>query len=173
MYQGDVLMTGSGKAVISPAAMAAKEGAPAAVEQVDTRFGKVTISRANPIIFPSGLLGMPDKVEYALTGFPSEKFERFKLLQSLDDLSLSFITLPVEVNNGIIAREDLMQAAGDLAIPEEHLGVLLIVSVHREVNGVRLSVNARAPVLMHATKRAAYQYVFASSKYNIRHMISF
>jgi len=165
-------MTGSGKAVVAPAAMAGENASAPEREEVETRFGKVSISRANPIAFPSGLLGMPDKVQYALTAFPSEKFARFKLLQSLDDASLSFITLPVEVDNGIVAREDLMQAASDLSIPEEHLAVLLIVSVHREMNGVRLSVNARAPVLMHALKRTAHQYVFASSKYNIRHLIS-
>lgn len=166
-------MTGSGKAVVAPSTLANEGSSASDREEVDTRFGKVTVSRAQPIVFPSGLLGMPDKVQYALTAFPSEKFERFKLLQSLDDTTLSFITLPVDINNGIVAREDLLQAAGDLAIPEEHLAVLMIVSVHREMEGVRLSVNARAPILMHALKRSAHQYVFASSKYNIRHLIGF
>lgn len=172
MHQGELRMTGTGTAVVNPTALLAADAADAKPETVETRFGKVTISRANPIMFPSGLLGMPDKLSYALAKFPSAKFDRFKLLQSLDDDTLGFITLPLDVQNGIIARDDLLQAASDLSIPEQHLGVLLIVSVHRETSGVRLSVNARAPVLMHAEKRTAYQYVFASNKYNIRHPIA-
>lgn len=175
MYQGDVLMTGSGSAVLAPeVAKQAKdgEGETAKRDEVETRFGKVTISRENPIQFPSGLLGMPEKTGYCLAQFPAKKFERFKLLQSLEDDSLSFITLPVEIDNGIIAKEDILQAAKDLKINADHLGLLMIVSVHREVDGVRLSVNARAPILMDVVKRTAHQYVFASNKYQIRHMIA-
>lgn len=171
MYQGEMVMTGSGAAIVTSEAakLPAKEQAR---EEVDTRFGKVTITRDNPITFPSGLLGMPDKNSYCLTTFPAKKFDRFKLLQSLDDKALSFITLPLELDNGIVAKEDVMQAAKDLNIPEGQLALLLIVSVHREVEGVRLSVNARAPILMDAARRTAHQYVFASNKYQIRHTIS-
>jgi flagellar assembly factor FliW len=172
LNQGDVLMTGSGSAVLAPEAGTGESKSETAREEVDTRFGKVTITRDNPIMFPSGMLGMPEKNSYCLTAFPSQKFERFKLLQSLDDESLGFVTLPLEPDNGIIARDDIAQAAKDLKISQEHLALLLIVSVHRETEGVRLSVNARAPILMDAVKRSAHQYVFASNKYQIRHMIT-
>ena len=57
--------------------------------------------------------------------------EQFKLLQSLDELQLSFITLPVAVSNNIITSEDIRSAAHDLQIDNQNLVVLLIVSVHR------------------------------------------
>ena len=63
-------------------------------EVIDTRFGKVTIDKAKPVIFPKGLLGLPNKFHFSLTEFPSEKLRQFKLLQSQDDYALSFITLP-------------------------------------------------------------------------------
>lgn len=139
---------------------------------IDTRFGKVQLYRRQPIIFPSGLLGMPDKGQFCLTNFPSEKMARFKLLQSLEDNGLSFITLPLEANNTLIEAADIAQAAKDLDIPTDQLVTLLIVSVHREPTGTKLSVNARAPIFMHATKRVAAQYVFSHNKYDIRKMIS-
>lgn len=175
MYQGEFRMTGSGTAVLMQAAMDVqqREAQLPETETVDTRFGKVTVFRRNPIVFPNGVLGMPDKFQFCLTNFPAEKLARFKLLQSLDDLQLSFITLPLELENTIIERADLEQAAKDLDIATDQMALLLIVSVHRESSGVKLSVNARAPILMNAARRIAHQYVFASSKYDIRHMVSF
>jgi flagellar assembly factor FliW len=166
MLHGEMVMTGSGPAIM--AQMAQKPES----EVIDTRFGKVTVSRKNPITFPNGLLGMPDKSEFCLTGFPSEKMARFTLLQSLEDNALSFITLPLDTQNPIFEAADLDQAAKDLEIPLKALTILLIVSVHRDPSGAKLSVNARAPIFVNAEKRTATQYVFGTNKYNIRHMIT-
>ena len=128
MYQGEIRMTGSGPAIMPqmpPESLSA-------VEEMETRFGRVTISRNQSIVFPNGLLGIPDKMHYVLTRFPSEKMVRFKLLQSLDDSQLSFITLPIDIVNPLIEPDDLAQAAHDLDIPVGGLAVLLVVTVHRE-----------------------------------------
>jgi flagellar assembly factor FliW len=141
-------------------------------EDIETRFGRVTVNPRNPIFFPSGLLGIPDRHRFCLTHFPSEKMARFKLLQSLEDEALSFITLPIDVNNPIIDRVDLEQAARDLEMPLDDVAVLLIVTVHRESGVAKLSVNARAPVLMQASRRVAAQHVFSHTKYLIRQPLS-
>jgi len=141
-------------------------------EIIETRFGRIAISKDNPIKFPQGLLGMPDKGNFFLTEFPSEKLEKFKLLQSLDDYALSFITLPIDLNNEIIALEDLALACGDVGIKVENLAVLLVVSVHRTPDKVNISVNARAPLLIDASQRLALQYVFKNDKYNVQKYIS-
>ena len=141
-------------------------------ETLETRFGKVTVYRKNPLVFPNGLLGMPDKFEYCLTRFPSEKLSRFKLLQSLDDAELSFITLPVDVENAIVDKADIIAACRDLEMSEQDLTLLLVVTVHRAGSNVRLSVNARAPIFINTPRRVATQYVFHSAKYQIQHMIT-
>lgn len=168
MSQQEMRMTGSGTAAIPPQPVPGGND----TEVVDTRFGQVTVYRKNPVIFPNGMLGMPDKFEYCLTKLPSDKLARFKLLQSLDDLSLSFITLPVEITNSIIDKEDILAGCKDLEIRPEDLSLLLVVTVHRLPNAVRLSVNARAPIFINTPKRVATQYVFRNSKYEIQHMIS-
>lgn len=167
LAQGDVRMTGSGPAVLSQSA-AELSGA----EVIDTRFGKVSIYRDRPITFANGLLGIPDKSEFCLTDLPNEKLSRFKLLQSLEDLKLSFVTLPVDLDNPVVARADLEQGARDIGVPVDELVTLFIVTVHREDGVVKLSVNARAPIFVHAARRAATQYVFPHTKYDIRHMIT-
>ena len=169
MTEQEMRMTGSGPATMPPQSMPEDSGE---TETIDTRFGKVTIFRKNPIVFPNGLLGMPDKFEYCLTKFPSEKLARFKLLQSLEDNELSFITLPVDLENPIIDKSDVMTACKDLEISSEELTMLLVVTVHRTPSAVRLSVNARAPIFINTPRRVATQYVFHNNKYQIQHMIT-
>ena len=142
------------------------------MEKVNTRFGEIKVDVAKAILFPVGVLGMPDKHHFVLTDFPNPKLGQFKLLQSLDDETLSFITLPVELDNNIIATEDMIAAAKDMEIPTKDLGAVLIVSVHRGLTSVQLSVNARAPIFFDAERRAAAQYVFTSNKYKIQHFIT-
>ncbi len=139
---------------------------------IDTRFGKVKINRDNPIVFSKGLLGMPDKTQFCLVDFPVEKFAQFKLLQSLDDNALSFITLPIDIDNPIIDRGDIESGCTELGFEVDDTAILLIVSVHRELKHVKLSANARAPLFMNAPKRLAEQYVLHNNKYVVRHMIT-
>ena len=169
MYQGEMQMTGSGPAVIGHGMLASGM---LEAEEIDSRFGRITINPRQPISFPSGLLGMPDKTNFCLTHFPSEKMSRFKLLQSLDDIALSFITLPVDFQNPIVERADLEQAAHDLGMPINDVAVLFIVTVHRDSSVAKLTMNACAPILMHVSRRLASQYVFPHTKYLIRQPLS-
>ena len=153
------------------ATQAANEELPE-TEVIQTRFGQVTISRKNPLKFPKGMLGIPDRFAYCLTSMPSPKLAKFKLLQSLEELELSFITLPFEPDNSIITRADVTQALEDLKIAPASAAMMFIVSVHRRPGAVQLSVNARAPIFVDAQKREASQYVFNSNKYAIQHMIT-
>jgi flagellar assembly factor FliW len=169
MLRGEYLMTGTGPAVIGQSMLSS---ALAEVEELDTRFGRITIQPRQSIYFPTGLLGMPDRLNFCLTHFPSEKMARFKMLQSLEDAALSFITLPVDIENPIIERVDLEQAARDLEMSLDSAVVLLMVTVHRESGVAKLSTNARAPILVDGARRVAAQYVFPHAKYLIRQPLS-
>lgn len=143
----------------------------ASANVIKSRFGEVTVDLSKAVTFPRGLLGMPEKSNFILANFPSEKMQQFTLLQSLDDAMLSFITLPVDMKNPIVAAEDIKAAALDLQIAESDLATLLIVSVHRMPDQVRLSVNARAPLLIDAERRLGAQYVFQQDAYKVQHML--
>ena len=141
------------------------------VINIKTRFGEIAVDMNKAVTFPRGLLGMPDKQRFALASFPSPKMEQFKLLQSLDDHTLSFITLPLDVENAIVTSADIRAAAQDLQIKEESLAALLIVSVHRSPDQVKLSVNARAPIFIDAERKIGVQYVFQNDGYKVQHML--
>ena len=141
------------------------------METISSRFGAITVDTSKSLLFQRGLLGMPDKMNFVLANFPSDKMQQFKLLQSLDDTSLSFITLPLDIENPIIAVSDVMNAFREMQIDEKQLALLLIVSVHRGPDQIRLSVNARAPILLDAQRKTGFQYVIPREVYKIQHML--
>jgi flagellar assembly factor FliW len=142
------------------------------MEVLRSRFGEIKIDVSKTILFPKGLLGMPDKFHFALANFPGGKMPQFKLLQSLDDMNLSFIALPLPIANGILDETDVLQVAADLEIKPVDLALLLIVSVLRGLDNVRITANARAPIFVDAARKAAVQYVFHHDKYMVQHVIS-
>jgi len=170
--QQATVTTSDNSAVIANQMSADTAGVEAKSDVIETRFGKITVNRENPIAFQKGLLGMPEKTSFALMDFPVEKFAQFKLLQSLEDDNLSFIALPIDIDNKIIDRKDIEEGCKDLGFAEKDLALLLVVSVHRDIDQVRLSANARAPIFMDANARKAEQYVLRNNKYVVRHMIS-
>ena len=141
------------------------------METIKSRFGDISVDTTKAITFSRGLLGMPEKFNFVLANFPNPKMQQFTLLQSMDDKSLSFITLPLEMNNAIIALEDLKVACRDMQIDETAAALLLIVTVHRGLDQVKLSVNARAPLLIDVERKMGAQYVFQQDTYKVQHML--
>lgn len=139
--------------------------------EIETRFGTVTVDPMNAIEFARGLLGIPDRFRFVLTSFPSEKMKQFKLLQCLDDDNLSFITLPIAPDSGVIETSDIVSVCNELHIEAKSLALLAIVSVHRSPEDVKLSINARAPLFIDADRKLGTQHVFQSERYHIQHML--
>lgn len=143
----------------------------AMMETIKSRFGDISVDPAKALLFPRGMLGMPDKFRFVLTGFPNPKMQQFLLLQSLDEPALSFIMLPLDLQNPIIAENDIKTACRDLQINEGNLAVLLVVSVHRSVDAVKMSVNARAPVFVDVERKVGMQHVFQQDHYKVQYML--
>lgn len=138
---------------------------------ITSRFGEIEVDLSQAIAFPRGLLGLPDRQRYIISIFPDNKMPQFKLLQSLDDYTLSFIILPLALENPIIAREDLILAAQDVGVALADLEAAVVVSVYRSAEALRITVNARAPLLMDKAHKQAMQYVFPHSRYKVQHTI--
>lgn len=172
MYISNNLRFDGGSALTMQGQPTQADNAASAMLAIKTRFGEVNVDTSKAILFPRGLLGMPDKVRYAITAFPNAKMAQFKLLQSLDDHALSFITMPLEIENSIIAPADIRTAVADMQIKDENLALLLIVSVHRSPDQVQLSVNARAPIFIDAERKIGVQHVFQNDQYKVQHMFS-
>jgi flagellar assembly factor FliW len=160
-------------AIVSQSFAEMREDAPRnGVQEIETRFGKVIVNHDAPFFFEKGVLGMPEKRYFSLLDFPVKKFFQFKLLQCLDDHALSFIVMPLARQNPIIAEKDLLDAATDLDISPDALATYLIVNVYREMNMVRMSANARAPLFVNIRTHQAAQSVLRNNAYLVRHLLT-
>jgi len=148
-------------------------GGPAADESttlvIETRFGAITFGRTNIVEFPQGLIGMPQCHRFGLSPIPDARMGQFMLLQSLEDFALSFLVLPMEPGPNSVAREDIHEACAALAIPEADADFLTVVTLRKATDGLAITVNLRAPIIIDSKSRIARQVVLANPSYPIRH----
>lgn len=141
-------------------------------KKINSRFGAIEVNPTSKINFPHGLLGIPAAISFCLTDMPNITTDQFQLLQCMEDEQLSFIVVPSQYDNQLIAKDDLDEACLLLNIKPENLVVLFIVTVHDNANIRRLSINAKAPVLVDAKNKIASQHVLQNDNYEIQHFIS-
>lgn len=139
---------------------------------IETRFGTVEVNPENEIHFRSGLLGFAAATEYVLIDLENPKYELFRMLQCINDPSLSFIVFPPSLESGLIERTDIDAAARVVKMNFDDLAVLLLVTVRGQADGTStLSVNLRAPILIDSVKFIGVQYVLPNDKYPVRFML--
>lgn len=149
------------------AAAALSSDATTAPMSITTRFGAVELDPERIVTFPTGPLGFADRCRFILADGPDPR-GAFKLLQCLDDPELGFLVLPLDPGAGPISSDDLHVACRTRGLDWAALAVLAIVTVRPEAEGVRFSVNLKAPLLIDTRRRSGYQHVLASDRYQIR-----
>lgn len=135
---------------------------------IESRFGTLAVSPDNAVEFPNGILGFGELRTFALANLSDDRFPQLKVLQSLDDEKMSFLTLPIDPENGFIEKVDLVKACENLKIDFADLVVLLVVTVRRLNNEVVISANLRAPLLIDSANHLAAQYVLSNDRYPVR-----
>lgn len=139
---------------------------------IETRFGTVEINQKNKINFRSGLLGFGEATEFVLIDLENPKYELFRMLQCINDPSLSFIVFPPNLESGLIDRADIEAAAKTVKMRFEDVVILLLVTVRGQKDASSsLSVNLRAPILIDSVNFSGVQYVMPNDKYPVRFML--
>ncbi len=139
---------------------------------IDTRFGRLEFDSSQAIAMPRGMMGFPENKVFALTSVPDPRVQNFMLLQSLTNSGLSFLTLPLRLENGILEFRDIEAARQDLGIASEDFAAIVIVSIRNVGGNARTSVNLRAPVFLDARARTGWQYVLPNGAYDVRHVLN-
>lgn len=139
---------------------------------IESRYGNLSVNLDNAIFFPKGLLGMPDFKDFCVAEMPNSKTPALKLLQSLNDKDLSFIVLPAEAGNKFIESQDMTECMAVTGVAKENILLLFILTVQNIPGSVKITANIRAPIVVDTAEKLAIQYVFPSSKYDIRHILS-
>jgi flagellar assembly factor FliW len=135
---------------------------------IETRFGRMAVSRSSVIGFPNGLLGFGEARDFVLVALDNPKYKMFRVLQCIRDSQLSFIVFPPSPESGLIDPADIEMATQAVGFTPIDTVVLLLVTVRKTESGHALSVNLRAPLLIDAGRMKGVQYVLQNERYPVR-----
>ncbi len=135
----------------------------------ESRFGSIAVRRDNVLQFARGLLGFADLREFGLAELPDPRLGQFKLFQSMQDEDMSFLVLPLGPDSELIAARDIDEACEVLSLRRQDIVLLLIVSVRQGPDGVMMSVNLRAPLIIDSVYMSGVEDVLSNTSYSIRH----
>lgn len=135
--------------------------------KLDTPFGPIAVDQEK-LVHVQGLLGFPGQRKFALAPIPDKRLERFMLLQSIDDAALSFIVVPLAADSELVAAQDISEVCETTGTDEQDALIVLIVTVRKAEDGIRMTANLRAPVVVDTRRLVARQCVFSNSRYPIR-----
>lgn len=131
-----------------------------------TRFGPVEIDESRIIRFRDGILGFPDRQQFALIQTGGDPV--FFWLQSVEDPALAFVVcdplLFVPDYQAAVRADDV--ASLDLRDIDD-VQVFVIVNKH---NGC-LTANLLGPLVVGAKSLLARQLVLSDKRYSTRHML--
>lgn len=140
--------------------------------EIANKLGTFRFDRDLSIEFPHGMIGFPDAIDFGLADLP-DAMQQFKLLQCLNIPSLSFVVLPMELSQTPVDAEDVKDAAEVLGIAPDDLAMLFVITIRSmgPGQGITMSVNHAAPIMVDTRRRLARQFVFSNNKYQVQHQL--
>jgi flagellar assembly factor FliW len=136
---------------------------------IDNRFGTFRFEPEQMLSLPQGISGFGQHRRFGLANMPGDgAANNFRLFQSLDEPSLSFIVWPTTADDALIAAEDVDQILATFAISREALVLLHIITIREEVGTISMTLNIKAPVVVDANERTALQHVIPGETYSVR-----
>jgi flagellar assembly factor FliW len=133
-----------------------------------SRFGEISYSEEDVLIFPRGIPAFEKNRNWILAG---EEDNAIKWLQNIEDGALALpVTTPDAVMpdyNAKIPEDDMnlvgSKDPGDLAL-------LIVVSIP-EAAPWNMTANLRAPILVNLKSRKAVQVIVLNEEYSVRHTV--
>lgn len=139
---------------------------------VETRFGMVSYDPSKVITLPKGLLGFHDYHEFILIDPPNQSAQQFKLLQCVSRPEFALFVLPISAEDAALDAKDRREACDRLKIAAADAAFVLVVTIRHTGDGLMMSANQRAPIVIDTRNLLAFQYVMPNDKYEIRRPLS-
>ncbi|MGD9650167.1 MAG: flagellar assembly protein FliW [Dongiaceae bacterium] len=139
---------------------------------IENNMGTFQFRPDQILFFPQGLVGFPDNQEFGLTNLPNPALSEFKLLQCLSEPRLSFIVLPNPIETSTFEANDIEEACTACGFKKSDTALLFIVTIRKTGEGIAMTINQRAPVLVDMVQRLARQYVLSNNKYAVQHPLN-
>lgn len=143
--------------------------------EIESRyFGLLHYEEEDVIGFPAGLPGFENQQRFLLIEQPVNRPLAF--LQSLDRIELCFVTVPVQVvmqdYRVPLSREECTILGLDVGAEARPGGDLLVLAILAVEADGGVSVNLRAPLVIHCARRRAVQAVPEDCPYSHRHPLA-
>ena len=126
-----------------------------------SRFGEVTVPEDALLVFPSGLVGLPQHTRYVV--FDVENDSGYQWLQSLDDSTLAVVIVPVELINPDFKVQMPVENLVELELgTDDPVAVSVIITIPKG-NPEQATANLRAPLIVNLKNRKAKQVILQES----------
>ena len=128
-------------------------------------FEEVTVSEADLITFPNGILGFPDEKKFTLLDIPDNP--SFLVLQSITDADVAFVVIPphqlyqdyeLKINDTTL---ELLEIES-----EQDVTLLSIVTLKEKFPDS--TINLQAPIIINHHKKRAKQYITNNKDHSIQ-----
>ena len=140
--------------------------------RINTRiFGEVEIDDTKIIRFANGIIGFPELKEFSLMhDAEKEDVSGVKWLQSLQEEGFAMpvmdpLVIMPDYNPQV--EDELLKPIGSL--DPDHMLVLVTLTVPSDIK--KMSVNLRAPIVVHTDSRKACQVIVDDEKYPVKYPI--
>ena len=140
--------------------------------RINTRiFGEVEIDDTKIIRFANGIIGFPELKEFSLMhDAEKEDGSGVKWLQSLQEEGFAMPVmdpLVIMPDYSPQVEDELLKPIGSL--DPDHMLVLVTLTVPSDIK--KMSVNLRAPIVVHTDSRKACQVIVDDEKYPVKYPI--
>ena len=134
-------------------------------------FGEIEIDEEKVICFENGIVGFPELKRFALVhDVEKEDGGTVRWMQSLEEPAFAMPVLdPLVImpDYNPQVEDELLKPIGGL--DPDHVLVLVTLTVPSDIK--KMSINLRAPILVHAQSRKACQIIVDDEKYSVKYPI--
>ncbi len=132
-----------------------------------SRFGELTVSDDEKIVFTNGIFGFENFKDYILL---NEEESMFSWLQSLDNEELAFVLVkPVDFYHNYILDIDEPDVR-DLRLESDNETVIYSIVVIPDDTS-QMTANLQGPIVINLTKNIAKQVISLNPRHKLRHNI--
>jgi len=132
--------------------------------KIMTRFGEVEYDPDNLLIFPAGLIGLPNLRSFIV--MPNRKQGPLFWIQSVDEPEIAFVlTDPTNFFLDYVVKPDTAERSSLQIDEEDECYVLSVVTVPPDQ---KITLNLAAPVLFAPKSNRAIQVILENTEYQSR-----